>query len=101
VTRDLARRWYLSDRTLGPAAEAAFLDSVGMGPDYTFQLVEVVDSDLRRMSALVRQYADLQLGGTDALVAAICEPLGHSSSIRHDRAPRCRLRGLLAASHQT
>ncbi|HEX3962889.1 MAG TPA: VapC toxin family PIN domain ribonuclease [Trebonia sp.] len=72
----LAETCYLIDRTLGPTAEAAFLDSVGMGPDYTFQLVELVDSDLRRMSVLVRQYADLRLGGTDASVVAICERLG-------------------------
>jgi len=51
----LAETCYLIDRTLGPAAEAAFLDSVGTGPDYTFQLVELVDSDLRRMSGLVRR----------------------------------------------
>src|SRR5215471_7814564 len=49
----LAETCYLIDRTLGPTAEAAFLDSVGMGPDYTFQLVELVDSDLRRMSGRV------------------------------------------------
>jgi uncharacterized protein len=72
----LAETCYLIDRTLGPTAEAAFLDSVGMGPDCTFQLVELVDSDLRRMSGLVRQYADLRLGGTDASVVAICERLG-------------------------
>jgi predicted nucleic acid-binding protein len=48
---------------------------VGAGPDYTFQLVELVDSGLRRMSGLVRQYADLRLGGTDASVVAICERL--------------------------
>jgi hypothetical protein len=47
-----------------------------MGPDCTFQLVDLVDSDLRRMSGLVRQYADLRLGGTDASVVAICERLG-------------------------
>jgi predicted nucleic acid-binding protein len=29
----LAETCYLIDRTLGPVAEAAFLDSVGMGPD--------------------------------------------------------------------
>jgi hypothetical protein len=72
----LAETCYLIDKTLGPTAEAAFLDSVGTGPSYTFQLVELVDSDLRRMSGLVRQHADLRLGGTDASVAAICEPLG-------------------------
>jgi hypothetical protein len=32
----LAETGYLIDRTLGRTAEAAFLDSVGMGPDYTF-----------------------------------------------------------------
>jgi hypothetical protein len=72
----LAETCYLIDRTLGATAEAAFLDSVGMGPDYALQLVELVDSDLRRMSDLVRQYADLRLGGTDASVVAICERLG-------------------------
>ncbi len=72
----LAETCYPIDRTLGPAAEAAFLDSVGMEPDYTFQLVELVDSDLRRMSGLVRQYADLRLGGRDAPVVAVCERLG-------------------------
>lgn len=35
----------------GVPCRAAFLDSVGTGPDCTFQLVELVDSDLRRMSA--------------------------------------------------
>jgi len=72
----LAETCYLIDKTLGPEAEASFLDSVGTGPDYTFQLVELVDSDLRRMSALVRKYADLRLGGTDASVVAVCERLG-------------------------
>ena len=72
----LAETCYLIDKTLGPEAEAAFLDSVGTGPEYTFQLVELVVSDLRRMSALVRQYADLRLGGTDASVVAVCERLG-------------------------
>jgi uncharacterized protein len=72
----LAETCYLIDWALGPIAEAAFLDSVGMGPDYTFQLVELVDSDLRRMAGLVRRYADRRLGGTDASVVAVCERLG-------------------------
>jgi uncharacterized protein len=66
---------YLIDTTLGPTAEAAFSDSVGMEPDCTFQLAGLVDSDLRRMSGLVRQYAHLRPGGTDASVVAICERL--------------------------
>ena len=72
----LAESCYLIDRTLGPTAEAAFLDSVGSGPECTFQLAELVEPDLRRMAGLVRQYADLRLGGTDASVVAICERLG-------------------------
>jgi predicted nucleic acid-binding protein len=41
----LAETCYLIDRTLGPTAEAAFLDSVGMGPDCTFQQEVTVLAD--------------------------------------------------------
>jgi hypothetical protein len=34
----VAEACYLIDRYLGPAAEAAFLDSVGTGDNYVFQL---------------------------------------------------------------
>jgi uncharacterized protein len=71
----IAEACYLTDKFLGPQAEAAFLDSVGAGAGYSFQLVELVDSDLRRMAELVRRYADRRLGGTDASVIAICERL--------------------------
>ena len=71
----LAEACYLIDRYLGPAAEASFLDSVGIGADYAFQLVGLTDSDLRRMADLVRRYADRYLGGTDASVIAVCERL--------------------------
>jgi len=63
------------DKFLGAAAEAAFLDSVGIGSAYRFQLAELVDADLRRMAELVRRYADRRLGGTDASVIALCERL--------------------------
>ena len=33
----LAETCYLIDKTLGPTAEAAFIDSVGTGPEHTFQ----------------------------------------------------------------
>jgi hypothetical protein len=71
----VAEACYLIDRYLGPAAEAAFLDSVGIGDNYAFQLAGLVDSDLRRMAELVRRYADRHLGGTDASVIAVCEGL--------------------------
>jgi hypothetical protein len=38
--------------------------------------VDLVDAELRRMSDLVRRYADRRLGGTDASIVAICERLG-------------------------
>jgi hypothetical protein len=66
---------YLIDRTLGPEAEAAFLDDVGTGPEAPYRLVELVDQDLRRMAELVRRYADRRLGATDASIVAVCERL--------------------------
>jgi Replication initiator protein, pSAM2 len=63
------------DRYLGPTAEAAFLDSVGTGSAYRFQLAGLIDADLRRMAELMRAYADRRLGGTDASVIAVCERL--------------------------
>ena len=71
----LAEACYLIDKFLGAKAEAAFLDSVGNGLDYPFQLAELTGSDLRRMAELVRRYADRRLGGTDASVIALCERL--------------------------
>ncbi len=71
----VAEACYLIDRYLGPAAEAAFLDSVGNGDNYAFQLAGLTDSDIRRMADLVRCYADRHLGGTDASVIAVCERL--------------------------
>ena len=68
----VAEACYLIDRYLGPAAEAAFLDSAGTGDKYAFQLAGLTDADLRRMAGLVRRYADRRLGGTDASVIAIC-----------------------------
>lgn len=72
----LAEACYLIDRELGAEAEAVFLEDVGTADDAPYQLVNLVDADLRRMSELVRQYADRRLGGTDASIVAICERLG-------------------------
>jgi uncharacterized protein len=41
----------------------------------TFRVASLVDADLVRMADLVRQYADLRLGGTDASVVAVAERL--------------------------
>jgi predicted nucleic acid-binding protein len=70
----VAETCYLIDRSLGPKAEATFLD-VGVGSGYPYQLVDLVHADVRRMAELVRQYADRRLGGTDASVVALAERL--------------------------
>jgi hypothetical protein len=57
---------YLIDRELGPESEAAFLDDVGVTPEFPYQLVELLDGGLRRMAELVRRYADRRSGATDA-----------------------------------
>lgn len=72
----LAETCYLIDRELGAETEAVFLDDVGTSGDLPYQLVDLVDEDLRRMAELVRQYADRRLGGTDASIVAVCERLG-------------------------
>ena len=71
----LAEACYMIDKYLGAESEAKFLDSVGVGPSYRFQLAELVNADVRRMAELVRSYADRRLGGTDASVIAVCERL--------------------------
>jgi predicted nucleic acid-binding protein len=72
----LAETCYLIDLELGPETEAAFIDDVGTTPDYPYQLVDLVDADLRRMAELVRRYSDRRLGGTDASIVAIAERVG-------------------------
>jgi uncharacterized protein len=81
----LAEACYLIDKYLGPAAEALFLDSIGIGSGYRFQLAGLVDEDLRRMAELVRRYADRRLGGTDASVIAVCERLSIATVATVDR----------------
>jgi predicted nucleic acid-binding protein len=49
------------------------LDAIAEGD---FQLVDLVAADVRRAASLVRTYADLPLGTTDATVVAIAERLG-------------------------
>jgi predicted nucleic acid-binding protein len=71
----LAEACYLIDRGLGAGAEAAFLADVGVGERYAYQLIDLVDADVRRMGALVRRYADRRLGGTDASIVAVCDRL--------------------------
>lgn len=72
----LAEACYLIDRFGGPDAEARFLDAVDDGPSRRFRVIDLLDVDVRRMAALVHQYADRRLGGNDASIVAVAERLG-------------------------
>ena len=73
---------YLLARNAGPRVEALFLDAIAEGD---FQLVDLVAADVRRAASLVRTYADLPLGTTDATVVAIAERLGTNEVATLDR----------------
>lgn len=62
--------------------EATFLQSLGDGE---LELLDLTPADLSRMSTLVRQYADLPLGTTDASVIALAERLGVTEVATLDR----------------
>ncbi|MDR8407531.1 PIN domain-containing protein [Nonomuraea sp. 3-1Str] len=71
----------LVERRQGGKAEAAFLRSFGAG----LTLVDLIASDLDRMSALVEMYASLPLGAVDASVIAVTERLKISEVATLDR----------------
>ena len=48
-------------------------------------LADLTVTDIGRMAALVEQYADLGLGGTDASIVAIAERLGTDQVATFDR----------------
>lgn len=79
----VAEACYLIGAHLGATAEASFLDA--FGPDQAFSLGVLLQEDVTRMAALVRQYTDLKLGGTDAAVIATAERLGVASVATVDR----------------
>jgi predicted nucleic acid-binding protein len=63
---------FLVEKFLGPEREANFLDSIARGD---IAVEYLITSDYERMAELVRTYADLHLGSTDASVVAIAERL--------------------------
>lgn len=72
-TSVIAEACYLIGKYLGATAEATLLRSLTGG---RYQTEAPTDMDLWRAAGLVEQYADLPLGGTDALVIATAERLG-------------------------
>ena len=69
----VAEAAYLSDRQLGPAAEAALFGSIIAGDP---RVEDLGRADWERVGELVRAYADMALGGTDASLVALAERLG-------------------------
>ncbi|MCT7352511.1 PIN domain-containing protein [Streptomyces sp. 15-116A] len=67
----IAEACHLIGTRCGAQVEAAFLDALAAGDLGT--VTSVLPEDIQRMAHLVRQYADLPLGGTDACVVAIAE----------------------------
>lgn len=64
---------YLLARNAGARVESLFLQALADGD---FQPVDLQPADYRRAAELVRTYADLPLGTTDATVIALAERLG-------------------------
>ena len=73
---------YLIDRLGGPEREAGFLEGVSEG---AFEPLDLTVADFARMVELVRQYADVDLGTTDASVIALAERLGVTEIATIDR----------------
>ena len=82
---------YLLNRDAGADVEALFLSALADGD---FSPVDLTAMDYRRAAELVRTYADLPLGTTDATVVAVSERLGVSDVAtldhRHFRVVRPR-----------
>ena len=69
----VAESCYLIGSYLGAVAEATFLEE--FGPGRALSLGDLLPEDVLRSAVLVRQYADLGLGGTDASLIATAERL--------------------------
>lgn len=78
----VAETGYLIERQLGTTAEASFYRSIAHG-DLTVEVLTT--SDFQRIAALVEEYRDLPLGGTDASLVVIAERLGVSRVATLDR----------------
>lgn len=75
---------YLIGSRGGPTAEALFLEA--LIPGGVFEIAELEPAtDLARMAALVRTYANLPLGTVDATVIAVAERLGADTIATTDR----------------
>jgi predicted nucleic acid-binding protein len=76
----IAEATYFVGRRLGPAAESLFLEGLA-----GFDVEGPSEEDFGRMAALVSQYSDFPLGGTDASVIALAERLEAAVVVTLDR----------------
>lgn len=71
---------YLIASRLGPHAEAALLEAIA-----GFEIECPTTADYRRMTQLMRQYADFPIGTADASVVALAERLDTDLIVTTDR----------------
>jgi uncharacterized protein len=76
----VAETAYLTARSLGPHVEAGYLSQLA-----EMDVRAPEPEDWPRIGALVRQYADFPLGGTDASVIVLAERLGTDIVVSVDR----------------
>ena len=78
----IAESAYLIERELGSRAEALLFESIVNG---ALRVFDLVTGDWERIRALIMQYEELPLGGTDASVVALPERLGETRIATLDR----------------
>jgi predicted nucleic acid-binding protein len=78
----VAEAAYLINRELGPAVEETLYTAI---IDDALIVETLTHGDWVRVRQLVRQYADLPLGGTDASMVALAERLGTDRIATLDR----------------
>ncbi len=88
---------YLLGTRIGPHADVAFARALAEGE---FVVESLEPEDVQRAAELVREYADLPLGLTDATVIAIAERLDAAEILttdrRHFQVARSRQRAALS-----
>ena len=73
---------YLLQTRIGPAAEHAFIESVGAGE---FVLEELAPEDVSRSADIMDQYSDFPLGFVDSAIVATAERLWTRDVLTTDR----------------
>ncbi len=79
-TMVVAETCHMISTRIGPRAEAEFLREL-----LKWEVESPTSTDWTRIAELTEQYADLQLGGTDASLIATAERLGATKVVTLDR----------------